>query len=155
LTIPHRGRTTQSTYFVTANVLEKRSLFQVEKIARLFIEILQNYREQRKYLLHEFVVMPDHLHLILTPNGITLERAMQFVKGGFSFQLNKKLKTRERSGNLAFLTGGLETRSNISDSKITSGKIQSSAFSPQSRKNILTAQHILHFDPVSTPYLSG
>jgi putative transposase len=49
------------------------------------------YRTENKYLLHEFVVMPDHLHLILTPQGITLERAMQLIKGGFSFQLNKKL----------------------------------------------------------------
>jgi putative transposase len=72
----------------------RRELFQVEKIARLFIEILFDYRRQKKYLLHEFVVMPDHLHLILSPTGITLERAMQLVKGGFSFQLNKNLKTK-------------------------------------------------------------
>jgi putative transposase len=69
-------------------------LFQVEKIARLFIEVLFDYRRQKKYLLHEFVVMPDHFHLILTLTGITLERAMQLVKGGFSFQLNKNLKTK-------------------------------------------------------------
>src|SRR5512136_2531488 len=85
--------TTESTYFATANVLQKRSLFQVEKIARLFIEVLLGYRKQKKYLLHEFVVMPDHFHLILTPTGITLERAMQ-LKGGFSFQLNKNLKAK-------------------------------------------------------------
>jgi putative transposase len=103
LTIPHRGLTTESTYFVTANVLEKRSLFQVEKIARLFIEVLLSYRAQKKYLLHEFVVMPDHLHLILTPTGIALERAMQFVKGGFSFQLNKKLKTKREVWQTSFL----------------------------------------------------
>jgi putative transposase len=93
LTIPYRGRTTESTYFVTANVLQKKSLFQVEKIARLFIEVMIAYRTQKKYLLHEFVVMPDHFHLILTPTGITLERAMQ-LKGGFSFQLNKNLKAK-------------------------------------------------------------
>jgi hypothetical protein len=40
LTIPHRGTTTESTYFVTANVFQRKSLFQVEKIARLFIEVL-------------------------------------------------------------------------------------------------------------------
>jgi putative transposase len=68
--------TGESTYFVTANVSEKRSLFQVDKIARLFIEVLLTYRMQKKYLLHEFVVMPDHFHLILTPTGITQERAM-------------------------------------------------------------------------------
>jgi putative transposase len=93
LTIPYRGTTTESTYFVTANVLQRKSLFQLEKIARLFIEILFDYRRQKKYLLHEFVVMPDHFHLILTPTGITLERAMQ-LKGGFSFQLNKNLKAK-------------------------------------------------------------
>ena len=94
MTIPHRGRTTESTYFVTANVLERKSLFQVEKIARLFIEVLMDYRTQKKYFLHEFVVMPDHLHLIITPTKITLERAMQSIKGGFSFQLNRHLKAK-------------------------------------------------------------
>jgi REP-associated tyrosine transposase len=94
LTIPHRGKTSESTYFVTANVEPRRDLFQVEKIARLFIENMLDYRQQKKYLLHEFVVMPDHFHVILTPTGITLERSMQLVKGGFSFQLNKNLKAK-------------------------------------------------------------
>ena len=70
----------------------KMSLFLADKIARLFIVVLMSYRAQKKYPLHEFVVMPDHFHLILTPTGITLERAMQCIKGGFSFQLNKNLK---------------------------------------------------------------
>ena len=103
MTIPHRGVTSESTYFATANVLQKRSLFQVDKIARLFIEVLLNYRTQKKYLLHEFVVMPDHLHLILTPTGITLEKAMQFVKGGFSFRLNKSLKVKREIWQPSFL----------------------------------------------------
>jgi putative transposase len=103
LTIPHRGVTSQSTYFVTASVLQKRSLFQVDKIARLFIEVLLNYRMQKKYLLHEFVVMPDHFHLILTPTGITLERSLQLVKGGFSFQLNRSLKVKREVWQPSFL----------------------------------------------------
>jgi putative transposase len=94
LGIPYRGTTSESTYFITANVLMKMSLFQANKIARLFIDLMLLYRTQRKYLLHEFVVMPDHLHLILTPTGITLERAMQLIKGRFSFELNKNLKAK-------------------------------------------------------------
>ena len=81
MTIPHRGQTSEYTYFVTTNLFERKQLFQVEKIARLFLEVLFNYRKEKKYLLHEFVVMPDHFHLILTPTGITLERAMQFMNG--------------------------------------------------------------------------
>jgi putative transposase len=103
LTIPHRGGTTESTYFVTADVFHRKSLFQVEKIARLFIEVLLNYRTEKKYLLHEFVVMPDHFHLIVTPAQITLERAMQLIKGGFSFRLNKNLKVKREVWQTSFL----------------------------------------------------
>lgn len=102
MAIPHRGMTTESTYFVTANVLQKKSLFQVEKIARLFIEVLLQYRSERKYLLHEFVVMPDHLHLILSPTEVTLERSMQCIKGGFSYQLNKNLGTKRNPWQPSF-----------------------------------------------------
>jgi putative transposase len=59
-------------------------------MAHLFLEVLQHYRRQRKYLLHEFVLMPDHFHLLLTP-AATLERALQLIKGGFSFRARKEL----------------------------------------------------------------
>ena len=103
MTIPHRGKTSDSTYFVTANVLDKKSLFQVEKIAHLFVEILFDYRKKEKYCLHEFVVMPDHLHLIFSPTGITLERAMQLIKGGFSFRFNVNLKLKRDIWQPSFL----------------------------------------------------
>lgn len=60
-------------------------------------------KSQGKYLLHDFVVMPDHIHLILTPSGITLERAMQLIKGGFSFQFNKNLKTKREIWQPSFM----------------------------------------------------
>ncbi len=103
MTIPHRGKTSESTYFVTANVFERKSLFQVEKVARLFVEVLLHYRTEEKYLLHEFVVMPDHFHLILTPTQITLERAMQLMKGGFSFRLNKNLRVKKEVWQPSFM----------------------------------------------------
>ncbi len=103
MTIPHRGTTSDSTYFVTANVFEKKSLFQVEKIALLFVEVLLNYRAEGKYLLHEFVVMPDHFHLLISPNLITLERSLQLIKGGFSFRLNKSLKVKRDVWQTSFL----------------------------------------------------
>jgi putative transposase len=85
----------------------RRDLFKVEKIARLFIENILGYQQQKKYLLHEFVVMPDHFHLILTPTGITLERSMQLVKGGFSFQLNKNLKAKRDIWQPSFADRGV------------------------------------------------
>jgi putative transposase len=66
VTIPHRGNTSNSTYFVTANTDSKRNLLQSCEMASLFCETLLHYREQKRYLLHEFVVMPNHFHLLLT-----------------------------------------------------------------------------------------
>jgi putative transposase len=50
-------------------------------MANLFVDTLQRYRAQRKYQLHEFVVMPDHFHALLTPAPeILLERAVQLIR---------------------------------------------------------------------------
>jgi len=39
--------------------------------------------------------MPNHIHLLITASeGLTLERVMQFIKGGFSFEAGKLLSIR-------------------------------------------------------------
>ena len=61
-------------------------------MAELFLDTLQRYREQHKFLLHEFVLMPDHFHLLLTPAPeVPMEKAVQLIKGGFSFRVKKEL----------------------------------------------------------------
>jgi putative transposase len=37
--------------------------------------------------------MPDHFHVLITPKT-SLERAVQFIKGGFSFRAKKELGTK-------------------------------------------------------------
>lgn len=77
-------------FFVTTVTARRQPIFRREATANLLIETLASYRDQGKYLLHEFVVMPDHIHALLTPaSEISLERAMQFIKGGFSFRLSR------------------------------------------------------------------
>jgi putative transposase len=87
---PHRGNTGSGTYFITAGTFQKQQLLQSDRMARLFLEVLLGYRSQEKYLLHEFVLMPDHFHLLITPL-LTLERALQLIKGGFSFRAKREL----------------------------------------------------------------
>jgi len=79
------------TFFVTTVTMQRLPIFRREATARLLIETLAHYRDEKKFLLHEFVIMPDHIHAILTPSDdISLERAMQFIKGGFSHRLDKR-----------------------------------------------------------------
>jgi putative transposase len=84
------------TYFITSRTYNHRRLFQVEANAQLFLETLQQYRREGRYKLHDFVVMPDHIHLLLTPQDITLERTMQFIKGGFSRRHASKFPVWQR-----------------------------------------------------------
>jgi putative transposase len=55
------------------------------------MQTLNSYRG-RAYLLHEYVLMPEHFHVLITPL-VTLERAVQFIKGGFSFRVKKELES--------------------------------------------------------------
>lgn len=88
MAIPHRGWTSTATYFITASTFQHRNLLQSDRIAELFLEGLYHYRGQ-KYSLHEFVVMPDHVHLLINPLE-SLERAMQCIKGSFSFRAKRE-----------------------------------------------------------------
>jgi putative transposase len=84
------------TYFITSATFNRRRLFQVEVNANLFLETLQHYRLEGNYKLHAFVVMPDHIHLLLTPQQITLERTIGLIKGGFSHRLGSNLTVWQR-----------------------------------------------------------
>src|SRR3954468_2742324 len=80
------------TFFISTNTDGKKQLFQVEANAQLLIKTLYSYRAQGKYRLHEFVVMKDHLHLLITiDEALSIEKAMQFIKGGYSFRMRKEL----------------------------------------------------------------
>jgi len=79
------------TYFVTASTFGHRALFQSERMARLFIDTLYHYRGEKKFLIHEFVLMRDHFHSLLSPALGTLPISMQLIKGGLSYRAKKEL----------------------------------------------------------------
>jgi len=80
------------TFFVTSVTDGRRALLQSERMARLLLDVLYSYREKRRLLLHEFVIMPNHFHLLITPaQDTSLEKAVQFIKGGFSYRAKKEL----------------------------------------------------------------
>jgi putative transposase len=74
---------------ITTETWQRRALFRNERWARLLIDTLYHYRGSA-YRLHEFVIMPDHIHALITPIT-SLEKAVQFIKGGFSYRARKEL----------------------------------------------------------------
>jgi putative transposase len=76
-------------YMITSSTWGRRALSSREVWANLLINTLYHYRGTA-YRLHEFVVMQDHIHVLLTPKT-SLEKAVQFIKGGFSYRAKKEL----------------------------------------------------------------
>ena len=61
----------------------------------MLIDTIFSYRERGIVQLYDFVIMPDHIHLLLAPKSdVALERAMQFIKGGFSHRFMKEPGSR-------------------------------------------------------------
>jgi putative transposase len=80
------------TFFATIRTIEGRYLLQSEQFALLFIDVLRSYMAAKKFTIHDFVVMPNHVHLLMTLDGsMSIEKAMQLIKGGFSYRLKKEL----------------------------------------------------------------
>jgi putative transposase len=79
----------RQTYMITTETWQRRTLFRNERWAKLMADTLYHYRGSA-YLLHEFVIMPDHIHVLITPIT-SLEKAIQFIKGGFSYRAKKEL----------------------------------------------------------------
>src|SRR5450432_2815019 len=80
------------TFFVTTRTSMGKALLQSDRNATLLIDVLRFHVKEGKFQLHDFVVMPNHLHLLITVSGdSTVERVMQFIKGGFSHRLKREL----------------------------------------------------------------
>jgi len=77
------------TYFVTTQAWNSTFIFQVVETAEIIVAKMLEYRDKRNYFLHDFVLMPNHLHVILTPCSASLEKCVQLIKGGSSFEIHK------------------------------------------------------------------
>ena len=59
------------------------------------MQALVHYREKGAYRLHAFVLMPDHFHALLTPaKEKSLERVVQYIKGGSAYRIREELSVR-------------------------------------------------------------
>ncbi len=78
-------RQSLSTYAITRLTHNRHPHFSTEPHAHLFIETLFRYRTANKFRLHAFAVMPDHVHVLITPSAdISTPKCIQLIKGGYS-----------------------------------------------------------------------
>jgi putative transposase len=92
-----------ATYFVSTATWERRELFRVPEVADILVRRILACRDRGAFLLHEFVVMPNHFHLLMTPSETTtLENAIQLIKGGSSHEIHAQRGTRMEIWQIGF-----------------------------------------------------
>jgi putative transposase len=91
--IPGPTLNSSRTFFSTTKTNMGRRILQSERNAMLFVDVLRSCVVERKFLLHDLVVMPDHVDILLTVQGdMTIEKAMQFSNGRFSYRLKRECR---------------------------------------------------------------
>ena len=77
---------------LTTTCADRQPLFRRAEAARLFIENLYAVRTETTYKLLAFVVMPDHVHLVVVPSaGHALGQVVQLIKGRFARVYNSQV----------------------------------------------------------------
>ena len=70
-----------SAYHVTSRTNDKTRVFSGNLGRRIMILILQGAKDKFGFKLHNFCIMPNHIHLLITPaKGTDLSRIIQWVK---------------------------------------------------------------------------
>lgn len=80
-------------YLITTVVADRRPIFHDLAVARTCIRILRSLDEANLSETLAFVLMPDHLHWLVTLKEGTLDDLMRLVKGASARGINQQLGT--------------------------------------------------------------
>jgi putative transposase len=85
-------------YFVTANTDKRQQIFRDPDAASFFLNTLRYYKPLLGFKIYSYVVMPDHIHLLIEPNDrYDLSEVMKAIKGSFG---RKYLMMRGEKGKV-------------------------------------------------------
>jgi putative transposase len=97
-------------HFLTFSCYRRRPLLGTVRARNLFVETLGKIRERYRFRLVGYVVMPEHVHLLISePSGCTPSMVLKVLKQRVSRDLRKK-KRGGRAGQLrlSFMSGAAD-----------------------------------------------
>jgi REP-associated tyrosine transposase len=84
-------------YHVTARGNERKKIFLSKRDQEKFLQYVTEARDKYRFILHAYVIMGNHYHLVIeTPEG-NLSRIMHYINSSYTTYTNVK---RKRNGHL-------------------------------------------------------
>jgi putative transposase len=103
--IRHYGR--GHLHFVTFTCYRRLPLLRSVRARNVFVKLLGEVRDRYGFSLVGYVVMPEHIHLLISePVKATPSKAIQVLKQRVSRRLRRKRRTPAAQLNLIFAIGG-------------------------------------------------
>ena len=130
-------------YFVTTNVAGRARIFDLPANAELLRSVIYWCREQGRFLLLAFAIMPDHLHIVLAPKRpYTVSRCMHAIKGYSSYKINRATARRGQLWQENFFDYALDSEEKVRTRVNTSTRIRCGLDSSQRSPHIHSVQLI-------------
>lgn len=86
-------------YFVTTTTEDRTQVFLDEKNVLILLDVIRKYSHRHAVKIHAFVVLPDHMHLLVTPttDAFTISDFMRGIKGRSAIEINRRAGTVKTS----------------------------------------------------------
>lgn len=77
-------------YHVLARGNQRRPIFRDAVDYRRYLDLLARYQERHGFTLYAYVLMPNHLHLLLAPGRLPLAKTMQGLQQTYTRHFNQR-----------------------------------------------------------------
>ena len=83
-------------YFITTVTHQRFPFFKEDLFCKLFVENLRICKKLKKFKLYAFIIIPDHVHLLLkSGNDFNISKVMQSFKQNVSCDINRIINHNE------------------------------------------------------------
>jgi len=80
-------------YHVLTRGNQKQKIFLEEKDFSKYLQILIDYKKRYRFLLYAYVLMPNHVHLLVETKDVPLSRILQGINQRYTMYFNWKYDT--------------------------------------------------------------
>lgn len=80
-------------YHVISRGNQRQKIFKDKNDFIRYLEILANYKNQYKYFLYSYVLMNNHVHLLIETQETPLSKILQGINQSYTMYFNRKYKT--------------------------------------------------------------
>lgn len=80
-------------YHVITRGNQRQKIFRDKKDRLKYLEILSHYKNRHQFRLYSYVLMSNHIHLLIETGNITLSKIQQGINQSYTMYFNRRHKT--------------------------------------------------------------